>query len=315
MMLYVLLILLFAFALEAYFKLALRYKIVDKPNARSSHSELTIRGGGIIYLLAGLTAGLLHSEFWIPILALLIIGAVSFLDDRMTLSNKIRIIFHLISVTLIFAFLGMFNLMQWQFLLGCYIIVIGIINAYNFMDGINGITGTYSLVVLGGLQFVNMYVTRFIEEDMIWLPIIASLVFLFYNFRKKAKCFAGDVGSITIALWIVFLLISLILNTKNYTYILFLAVYGVDSILTIIHRLILKQNIFNAHRLHLYQILANERKISHLVVSSIYAMLQLIIIVLVVCTQLGFLKLFSIVIIPLVLFYTLFKVKLMDDMK
>src|SRR5205823_1126030 len=133
----------------------------------------------------------------------------------------------------------------------------GIINMYNFMDGINGITGAYTLVVLGGLQYVNLNIQPFIKADLIWLPMLASLVFLFFNFRKRAKCFAGDVGSVAVAFWIVFLLFKLIMVSNNWIYILFLSVYGVDAVLTIMHRLMLKQNIFQAHRLHFYQILAN----------------------------------------------------------
>src|SRR5690606_249734 len=176
----------------------------------------------------------------------------------------------------------MFGVLAWWAILALYILVIGIINAYNFMDGINGITGLYSLIVLGSLQYINLNQHPFIQEDLIWFPMLACLVFLFYNFRKKAKVFAGDVGSICIAFWIVFLLGDLIIVSGNPIYILFLAVYGVDTILTIIHRLFLKQNIFEAHRLHFYQILANEQKVSHLLVSSIYGAVQLLIIVFVV---------------------------------
>lgn len=294
-----------------YFRIAARYNIVDKPNERSSHSELTIRGGGVIYLIAALTAGILHPEFWIPVVALFIIGVISFVDDRITLSNRIRIVFHLTAVSIIFYYLNIFLFVPWWWIVLLYILVIGIINAYNFMDGINGITGVYSLMILSGLQYVNYYKEPFIKADMIWMPILASVVFLFFNFRKKAKCFAGDVGSITVALWIVFLLFSLMLQTSNYSYILFLTVYGVDAILTIVHRLLLKQNIFKAHRLHFYQILANEKKISHLLISICYALIQSLIILLVVFSSLAFSILIGITIVPLVLIYVLVKPKLM----
>lgn len=175
------------------------------------------------------------------------------------------------------------------------------------MDGINGITGAYSIVVLGGLQYVNYKVVSFIQPDLIWLPILASLVFLFFNFRKKAKCFAGDVGSVTVAFWVIFLLFKLILITQNYVYVLFLAVYGVDAVLTIIHRLKLKQNIFDAHRLHFYQILANEQKWPHLIVSTVYALLQLGIIVAVIFLPWSFIPVFLITTVPLVLIYCLIK--------
>jgi UDP-N-acetylmuramyl pentapeptide phosphotransferase/UDP-N-acetylglucosamine-1-phosphate transferase len=189
-----------------------------------------------------------------------------------------------------------------------YIMVIGVINMYNFMDGINGITGAYSLVVLGGLQYVNLYRRPFIEKDMIWVPVIGCLVFLFFNFRKKARCFAGDVGSVTIAFWVIFLILDVILKTGNWGYILFLSVYGIDSVLTIAHRLILKQNIFKAHRLHFYQILANEQKVPHLLVSTGYAVLQAAIIGLVIVnTVFTLLILFFLIITPLAVVYILFK--------
>ncbi|WP_235964529.1 MraY family glycosyltransferase [Pedobacter gandavensis] len=290
-----------------YFKIADHYNIIDHPNERSSHSEITIRGGGIIYLLAALITLIMHTEFWMPILGLFIIGIISFADDRITLSGRVRVVFHLAAVTLLFLFLGVFQIFPIWMSIILYILVIGIINAYNFMDGINGITGAYSIVVLGGLQYVNYEVVNFIQPDLIWLPILASLVFLFFNFRKKAKCFAGDVGSVTVAFWIIFLLLKLILLTDNYVYVLFLAVYGVDTVLTIIHRLKLKQNIFDAHRLHFYQILANEQKWPHLIVSSVYALLQLGIIVAVIYWPWSFLSVFLITTIPLVLIYCLIK--------
>ena len=147
---------------------------------------------------------------------------------------------------------------------------------------------------------------------MIWLPLLASVVFLFFNFRTKAKCFAGDIGSVTIALWVIMLLLNLIFITHSWVYILFLAVYGVDSILTILHRLILKQNIFEAHRLHFYQLLANEHKIPHLLVAAGYALVQLVIMALVVfCHTLSPILLFIITLVPLLLIYLVFKPRLM----
>ncbi|WEK19686.1 MAG: glycosyltransferase family 4 protein [Candidatus Pedobacter colombiensis] len=294
-----------------YFRIADHYNIIDHPNERSSHTEITIRGGGIIYVFAGLLAVILHTEFWLPVLGMLLIGTISFIDDRISLSNKIRFFFHLTAVTLLFIFLNIFQIFPIWMSIILYIFVIGIINAYNFMDGINGITGVYSLVVLGGLQYVNYNIVEFIESDMIWLPILASLVFLFFNFRRKAKCFAGDVGSVTIAFWIVFLLLKLIIQTGNYTYILFLTVYGVDAVFTIIHRLMLKENIFEAHRLHFYQILANDQNWEHIWVSSIYAVIQLVIVIIVVLVPLNFGFLFLLTTVPLALVYIYLKPKLM----
>ena len=306
-MIYLILLPIFYLVMLLYFKIADHYNIIDKPNGRSSHSEVTIRGGGIIYLIAALAAVLMHPEYWMPIAAMFVIGGISFADDRLTLSRKIRITFHLIAVTLLFQYFQFFGTYPAWAIILIYIIVIGIINAYNFMDGINGITGTYSLVILAGLQYVNFQQINFIDPDMIWLPILASLVFLFFNFRSKARCFAGDVGSVTIAFWIILLLLQLIISSGHISYILFLAVYGVDAVLTIIHRLFLRQNILDAHRLHFYQILANDQQWPHLLISTIYTALQLLIIVLVVFYPANFTLLFLITTLPLVLVYVFAK--------
>lgn len=103
------------------------------------------------------------------------------------------------------------------------------------------------------------------------------MVFNIFNFRTNAKCFAGDVGAVTIAFVILFLMGQLILKTGDLSYIILLAVYGVDSVFTIIHRLHLRENIFDAHRKHAYQLLANELKWKHTLVSSLYMAVQLVI--------------------------------------
>ena len=147
------------------------------------------------------------------------------------------------------------------------------------MDGINGITGGYSLVILAALAYINKEVITFVEADFIYTVICSVLVFCFFNFRKKAKCFAGDVGSVGIAFILLFLIGRLIIGTGDFSWIVLLSVYGVDSVLTIIHRLMLHENIGLPHRKHLYQIMANELKIPHVMVSSIYMVVQAIIVV------------------------------------
>jgi len=299
-----------------YFRIADHYNIIDHPNERSSHSVITIRGGGTIFLVAALCVAILHPLYWLPVAGILIIGIISFLDDMHTLSSRIRLLFHVAAVTLVFYFLNLLGRQSWYITFLMYIMVIGVINMYNFMDGINGITGVYSLVVLAGLQYINTQQIPFIDPDMIWLPLIACLVFLFFNFRKTARCFAGDVGSVTIALWIIMLLLRLITQTHNWVYILFLVVYGIDSVLTIAHRAILKQNIFKAHRMHFYQVLANERKVSHLLVSCGYAIVQLgINVAIIALPQFSTSTFFLVTTIPLVIMYVTLKPRLMKTGK
>jgi len=312
MMIYLLIAVILLAAELGYFRLADHYNIIDHPNERSSHAKITIRGGGVIFLLAAICVAIMHPGYWLLVSGIIIIGTISFLDDIYTLSSLIRLLFHFIAVTIMFYYLGLFNVATFYISALLYILVIGVINVYNFMDGINGITGIYSLVVLGGLQYINLKQTPFIETDLIWLPILACIIFLFFNFRGKAKCFAGDVGSVTIAFWIILLLVRLIYLTGNWVYILFLVVYGVDSVLTILHRLMLKENILKAHRLHFYQILANERKVPHLTVAAGYAIVQAGIIAAIInYPLLSVLTFFLITIVPLAIIYILLKPWLM----
>jgi UDP-N-acetylmuramyl pentapeptide phosphotransferase/UDP-N-acetylglucosamine-1-phosphate transferase len=303
-MFYIILLPLFFAVMLFYFRIADRYNIIDHPNERSSHSVITIRGGGILFLFAAIIALALNFQYFLlPAIGILLIGTISFLDDIYTLPSSVRLLFQIAAVTCMLSYLQVFTPVSFINIVLLYIISIGILNAYNFMDGINGITGLYSLVILAGLQYINSY-THYINSDMIWLPMFACGVFLFFNFRTKAVCFAGDVGSMSMAFWIIILLFSLINVTHNWIYILFLSVYGVDTILTIVYRLILKQNIFKAHRLHLYQLLANECKVSHLKVSLIYALLQFAIVIFVIENNKSHpTLLFLMVIIPLVLVY------------
>lgn len=259
-----------------YFKVADRYNIIDKPNERSSHSTITLRGGGIIFYLGALTY-FFYSGFDYPwfFLGLTLMTVVSFLDDIISLSNRIRLLIHFTSVFLMAHELLVFD-MPWYYLLITFVVVVGVINAYNFMDGINGITAAYSLAFGGLLIMVNQEVA-FVAQDLLLFSMLGVLVFTFFNFRNKAKCFAGDVGSVAIAYILLFALGALIIKTGNLIYFLFLTVYGIDTVWTIVRRLYLKENIFEAHRSHLYQYLGNEAGVNKLLVSFSYATLQFII--------------------------------------
>lgn len=290
-----------------YFKVADRFNIIDKPNERSSHTEITLRGGGIIFWFSALLYFVQHFQGnYLFFTGITLVSLVSFWDDIQSLSNKIRISVHFLAITLIFYDLGLFASAPIFGIVLAYIVAIGLINAYNFMDGINGITGLNTLVVMGSLLYVNSKIQLFTDGGFIKYGMIASLVFLFFNYRKKAKCFAGDVGSIAIAFWIIYLVLKLILITNSLIWLLFLAVYGVDAVCTILHRLYLKQNIFEAHRLHLYQILSNEYKLQHRLVSFFYALAQIAvsILVIVLYQKVADLVIFTIVIIPLLLVYS-----------
>lgn len=253
-----------------------RWNIIDKPNGRSSHSSITIRGGGIIFPLAALLWFLLFG-FQHPwaIAGLVLIAVISFLDDLFTLSRGLRMFFHFIAVTLLFWEISLLDL-SWHYWLPVYILLIGWINAFNFMDGINGITPFYSLVSLTSFLYISTEF-HFVPIDLLLILSISVLLFTYFNARERAKAFAGDVGSVSMAFLLGWFMLSLILLTQRIEYILIFAVYGVDSVFTILHRLIKKENIFEAHRSHLYQYLANELKMPHIGVSLLYSGVQAIV--------------------------------------
>ena len=260
-----------------YFRIADRFNIVDRPNERSSHNSIVIRGGGIIFLLAAwIWSAFFGFNYPWFLAGLTIVCGISLWDDIHSLPDSVRLIAQFTAMFMMFADLGMINLENWWMIAPALIVCVGIINAYNFMDGINGITGAYALASLIPLALLNQSMD-FVNQSLIFVVILADMVFCHFNFRPKgeAKCFAGDVGSIGVAYILLFLIGTLILRTGDITWLIFLLVYGVDGCLTICHRIMLHENLGEAHRKHAYQIMANELKIGHVKVASLYALLQL----------------------------------------
>lgn len=258
-----------------YFKIADRFNIIDRPNMRSSHTSITLRGGGVVFLFgAWIYAAFFGVTYPWFLTGLTLVGIVSFIDDVHSLPDSVRLVVQFAAMFLMFYQFGILNWNDWWIVCIALIVCVGITNAYNFMDGINGITGAYSLAVMLPLIYLNKSV-GFIEMPFLLVITLSILVFLFFNFRKKAKCFAGDVGSISMAFIVVFALGLLMLQTRDFSYIVFLAVYGVDAVLTIVHRIMLHENLGEAHRKHAYQLIANELKLSHLKVSAGYMLMQL----------------------------------------
>ena len=260
-----------------YFRIADRFNIIDKPNQRSSHSSIVLRGGGIIFVL-GLwiwAAFFGFQNIWF-LIAVTLVAGISFIDDIHSLPDSVRLVAQFAAMALMFYQLDILHWNMWWIILIAMIVCVGASNIINFMDGINGITGAYALASLLPLFLLNREI-GFTDESLILVVALADLVFCCFNFRPKgkAKCFAGDVGSIGVAYILLFLIGSLILATGDVTYLIFLLVYGVDGCLTIVHRILLHENLGEAHRKHAYQLMANELKIGHVKVASFYALLQL----------------------------------------
>lgn len=263
-----------------YFSIAKRFGIVDRPNERSSHSKVTLLGGGIIFFLAIVVYSLLHGlAFPGLLISVSLLAIVSFVDDIKPLPSWVRLIVQFASIILAF-YPQISTLEVWKIVL-VIIVFVGILNIYNFMDGINGMLAGYSLVVVGTFGYIDLFVNRFVDPELIYAILTSILIFGFFNFRTKARCFSGDVGSIVMGLIILFLFIKMVKSNTIYgivpSYLTFIMVFLADGGLTIFKRYLAGKNIFNPHREHLYETLTNNLKIPHIYVSTGYALLQLVI--------------------------------------
>lgn len=260
----------------AYLQMAKGLRIVDLPHHQSSHKGAIIRGGGIVFYIAYLLWFVFCGYQYPMIFAgLTIMAATSFADDIHSISPKIRLVLQFAAMMVMLYETRVFSLHLQQMLI-LSVACVGAINIYNFMDGINGMTGSYSLVVLLSLLYVNNCFLEFVDNDLLIYIIMADVIFCLFNFRRKATCFAGDVGSLSMGFIIIFLLLKLMFKAAHMHWIAFVAVYMVDGGLTILHRVMLNENLLKPHKKHAYQIMANELRMPHLQVSLIYMALQAI---------------------------------------
>ena len=295
---YIIIFVLLLIAELVYFRIADKYNIIDKPNQRSSHSTIVLRGGGIIFMIGAWVWSVFFGFHYPWFLAgLTLVAGVSFVDDIRSLPDSVRLVAQFAAAAMAFYQLDILHWEMWWIVLVALIVYVGATNVINFMDGINGITAGYALAVLVPLGLLNTNYHElatnlttnyssivssdgvFVDQSLIVASIIAAIVFCIFNFRPKgkAKCFAGDVGSIGIAFIMLFLLGNVIIKTEDITWLIFLLVYGVDGCLTIIHRIMLHENLGEAHRKHAYQIMANELKIGHVKVTLLYMTIQLVV--------------------------------------
>lgn len=252
-MIYCILFVLLVVAELVYFKIAGRLNIIDKPNEPSSHSSIVLRGGGVIFSLSMVAWAVMmavQGEWsvvvgYLPFLCgLLFVAGVSFWDDVKSLPDSVRLVVQFVAMGLMFWSMGIMHWNMWWIVLIALVVCVGATNVINFMDGINGITAGYSLAVLVPLVLLNREL-GFVEPSFLVVAILGVLVFCLFNFRPKgkAKCFAGDVGSIGIAFIMLFAIGKLVVLTGDVTYLILLLVYGVDGCLTICHRILLHENL------------------------------------------------------------------------
>lgn len=281
-----------------YIRIAHFYKIYDHPVGRSSHLNRTITGFGVFVLF-----GLLLYSVAFPytlksffIIGLLMISTISYIDDLVFVKHFIRLVFQIFALILMAIELPFNYMMDFEkipLIIAIVILGIGVLNAFNFMDGINGMLGLTNLVILLSFLWLNSNSVdiqgnqiSFIRNEFLYTYIIGVSIFLGLNLRRKAIVFAGDTGSIALAFIVLYLMLNLIFKTGNYAYFLLFAVFGIDAGLTVIFKLLLRENIFVPHRDFLFKKLVHVGKYKHVNISIIYASLQALINVIVIALPL-----------------------------
>lgn len=258
-----------------YFRIAEHYKLMGRPVG--SDAPLMVRGGGVLFILALVCwFSLYRLSFPWFVIGTLLVGAAGFIDDIRRQPLLLRIGIQVVAFSMIGWQTGFYH-QQWWIVGLIFVIGIGAVNAFNSMDGINGMTGAYALANLMAFWYINEHIIHFSYTSLIAYMMVAVIVFLYFNFRVHARWFAGHVGSASLAFIQIFLLMQLIGSTQSFKWTLVFLVYGVDAVVTIVYRLRHRQNIFVAHRSHLYQYLSNEMGVPQLMVSFGYGLLQFIV--------------------------------------
>lgn len=278
------------FLFAVYFLIARKLQFIDQPNGRSSHINSTITGSGIVFSVSLIALHyILGFELSIGFIAGLSLAViVSFADDMIFIKHSHRFIVQLVAVSLLVLSIPSLDIShfidKFPIMIGAIIFGVFVLNGLNFMDGINGMLGLGSLIILLSLAYLNLNIYNsngasitFIKQEAIYSLIVTNIVFLFLNLRAKAKAFMGDAGSIGIGFAILYMVYMLIAQTGNISYLLLFSVYGIDSGLTVIYKLILKENVFVPHRDFLFKKLVHIGKYGHVRVSVIYASVQLLV--------------------------------------
>ena len=252
---------------------------MDNPNERSSHSTPTPRGGGVGILLAFVVVGFLFIQNHAIVSIVGCAGILGLLDDRFTFSSQLRLFIQIILSIVAIVFISDSPPAVATIILFLFWIVFttGTTNFYNFMDGINGVAGLTGLVGFGLLAFFAFFIAN--NKEIAFMSIVLStgcLGFLPFNF-PQAKVFMGDVGSMFLGFAFAVFVVKLSTSLNVFLcLIMFLYLFYADAIVTIYCRWRNGENLLQSHRRHLYQYLCNELAMPHWKVSSLYALIQLI---------------------------------------
>ncbi|CAI3788181.1 putative undecaprenyl-phosphate N-acetylglucosaminyl 1-phosphate transferase [Pseudomonas sp. MM227] len=254
------------FALRRY---ALARSLMDVPNARSSHTVPTPRGGGVAIVLVFLAAisglalwGMLESHVWLALFGSgALVAVVGFLDDHNHIAARWRLLGHFTAGGWALLCLGGMPgvigavdglaALWWVFGL---LYLVWMLNLYNFMDGIDGIASVEAICVCAGACLIYALGGH---AQLMWLPaVLAAAVsgFLLWNW-PPAKIFMGDAGSGFLGLVLAVLSVQAAWTEPAYFWgwVILLGVFIVDATFTLLRRLLRGDKVYQAHRSHAYQ--------------------------------------------------------------
>ena len=267
----------------------LKLGFIDIPNNRSSHKKITPRGGGIGIPIALLLIVIFFvKDLYLIIFLSVILSVFSLIDDRINLPTFLRFFveFGFAVVLIVFYKKELFEHIKINYglIIGVFvifllaIIITAATNFFNFMDGINGIAGFEAIISFGLLAVYTGYIIDIQPIFLISLSIIVSSAgFLIFNF-PKARVFMGDTGSIFLGFLFVSIIVVIAKDLKELLILLlFQSVFYIDCISTIFLRIYKKENILKPHLQHFYQRLVHQKGCSHVSVTLIYSIVQIII--------------------------------------
>jgi len=270
-------------------------QILDIPNDRSSHSHPIPRGGGLVILVLS-AVGIVTAWFFFPawslvtllayLAGILSIAIVSWLDDLHSLSNRIRFATHSVAALFLIGagffllevelpFLGLVTL-GWLGILPAFVWVVGLTNVYNFMDGIDGLASSQAVVAGVGWLLLGWWGGDAFSAVLGALLATSSLGFLLHNW-PPARIFMGDVGSAFLGYSFAALAVVAAQTAPRMAIagILLVWPFVFDSTFTLLRRWRKGENVFAAHRSHLYQRLVIAGY-SHRFVTLLYSFLAIV---------------------------------------
>jgi len=275
-----------------------RRAVFDIPNARSSHTDITPRGGGIA-VVAGIFIGLAAASVWwgaaavapVPVLPVAMLTLVSWFDDRRGgLPVALRLGVQALAAGIVLVFLPAEATVThglvpfWLERIVLFLAWIWFTNLFNFMDGINGITGVEMVSIGAGAALVAAMSSHIAMPALIVAG--TALGFLPWNWGARARVFLGDVGSVPVGYLLGALLLALALDGYWAAALILPMYYWMDATYTLLRRLLRGEKVWQAHRSHFYQ--QGARKFgSHAIVAGRIALLNLLLIVLALVSTLS----------------------------